>query len=111
MRLLATEAPLRIDGKLGDAAWRRAPLFDTFTQYLPQDKRPVPDGYRTTVQVVVDDTGISFGIRAFDPRPDEIRAPLARRDQVRRDQDFVSIVLDPVGTRCATAAFCRCDLR
>jgi hypothetical protein len=99
VRLLATEAPLRIDGKLDDAAWQRAPVFDGFTQYLPQDKRPVPDGYRTTVQVVVDDTGISFGIRAFDPRPDEIRAPLTRRDQVRRDQDFVSIVLDPVGTR------------
>jgi hypothetical protein len=99
VRLLSTEARLRIDGKLDDAAWQRAPLFDAFTQYLPQDKRPVPDGYRTTVQVVVDDTGISFGIRAFDPRPAEIRAPLARRDQVRRDQDFVSIVLDPVGTR------------
>ncbi len=99
VRLLATEAPPRIDGKLDDAAWQRAPVFDNFTQYLPQDKRPAPDGYRTTVQVVVDDTGISFGIRAFDPRPDEIRAPLARRDQVRRDQDFVSIVLDPVGTR------------
>ncbi len=99
VRLLPTEAPLRIDGKLDDAVWQRAPVFDTFSQYLPQDKRPVPTGYRTTVQVVVDDTGISFGIRAFDPRPDEIRAPLARRDQVRRDQDFVSIVLDPVGTR------------
>jgi Domain of unknown function (DUF5916) len=99
VRLLTTEAPLRIDGRLDDAAWQRAPLFDAFTQYLPQDKRPVPDGYRTTVQVVVDDTGISFGIRAFDPRPEDIRAPLARRDQVRRDQDFVSVVLDPVGTR------------
>jgi hypothetical protein len=99
VRLLQAEAALRVDGRLDDAVWQRAPVFDAFVQYLPQDKRPVPDGYRTTVQVVVDDTGISFGIRAFDPRPDEIRAPLARRDQVRRDQDFVSAVLDPVGTR------------
>jgi hypothetical protein len=99
VRLLQAEAALRIDGRLDDAVWQRAPVFDAFVQYLPQDKRPVPDGYRTTLQVVVDDTGISFGIRAFDPRPDEIRAPLARRDQVRRDQDFVSVVLDPVGTR------------
>ena len=99
MRLLPVEAPLRIDGKLDDAVWQRAPVFDAFVQYLPQDKRPVPSGYRTTVQVVVDEQGISFGIRAFDPRPEQIRAPLARRDQVRRDQDFVSVVLDPVGTR------------
>ena len=99
VRLRAAEALLRIDGKLDDAAWQRAPVFDAFTQYLPQDKRPVPDGYRTPVQVVVDDTGMSFGLRAFDPWLDEIPVPLARRDQERRDQDFVFALLEPVGTR------------
>ena len=53
----------------------------------------MPDGYRTPVQVVVDDTAISFGFRAFGPRLDEKRVPLARRDQ-----DFVFALLEPVGT-------------
>ena len=107
VRLRAAEAPLRIDGKLDGAAWQRAPVFDAFTQYLPQNKRPVPDGYRTLVQVVVDDTGMSFGLRAFDPWLDEIPVPLARRDQEQCDQDFVFALLEPVGTRrSALSAIC-----
>jgi hypothetical protein len=91
--------PLRIDGRLDDAAWTTAPVHDAFTQYRPVDGVPAPADYRTTVQIVVEEHAIVFGIRAFDPRPDEIRAPLIRRDEVRRDQDFVIVVLDPVGTR------------
>jgi hypothetical protein len=99
VRLMADEAALRIDGRLDEAVWRRAPVHDAFVQYLPLDKLPAPAAYRTTLQVVVDDGGLSFGIRAFDPRPDEIVAPLTRRDKVARDQDFVNVVLDAVGTR------------
>lgn len=68
-------------------------------QYRPVDREPAPPAYRTTLQVVIADDAITFGIRAFDPSPMDIRAPLTRRDQVRRDQDFVSVILDPVGTR------------
>ncbi len=97
VRLAPEEPALRIDGRLNEAVWQRAPVHDAFTQYLPVERWPAP--LRTTVQVVVDDSGITFGIRAYDPNPALIRAPLVRRDQVRRDQDFVSVVLDPVGTR------------
>ncbi|MBT9528501.1 MAG: carbohydrate binding family 9 domain-containing protein [Rhizobacter sp.] len=97
VRLSTDEPALRIDGRLDEAVWQRAPLHDTFTQYLPVERWPAP--LRTTVQVVVDANGITFGIRAYDPEPALIRAPLVRRDQVMRDQDFVSIVLDPVGAR------------
>ncbi len=92
-------APLRIDGRLDDPVWSTAPLQDAFFQYKPLDGLPAPAEYRTTVQVVVEEHAIVFGIRAFDPRPDEIRAPLIRRDEVKREQDFVLVVLDPVGTR------------
>ncbi len=97
VRLAVDEPALRIDGRLDEAVWQRAPVHDAFTQYLPVERWPAP--MRTTVQVVVDDSGITFGIRAYDPNPALIRAPLVRRDQVMRDQDFVSIVLDPVGAR------------
>jgi Domain of unknown function (DUF5916) len=92
-------APLRIDGRLDEPVWRSAPVHDRFFQYKPLDGLPAPADHRTTVQVVVEEDAIVFGIRAFDPRPELIRAPLIRRDEVKREQDFVVVVLDPVGTR------------
>jgi len=91
--------PLRIDGRLDEPAWQRAPVHDAFVQYLPLDRQPVPEGYRTTLQLIVEEHALVVGIRAFDPRPQEIRAPLMRRDKVTRDQDFVSVMIDPTGTR------------
>lgn len=96
------EAPrLVIDGRLDEPAWREAPRHEAFVQYLPIDRQPAPGGYRTTVQIVVERQALVFGIRAYDPRPGEIRAELTRRDQVRRDQDFVAVYLDAVGARRA----------
>lgn len=94
-------AALRIDGRLEEAAWQAAPVHDSFLQYLPVERPEAPPGYRTTLQIVAEEHALVFGIRAWDPRPGEIRAPLMRRDQVRRDQDFVSVLLDAVGTRRA----------
>lgn len=99
LRLQAGDAPPVIDGRLDDAAWQRAPVYDRFAQFLPADRRPAR--WRTTVQVVVTDDALVFGIRAWDPAPGRIRAPLARRDQVKPDQDHVSVFIDPVGSRRA----------
>lgn len=97
LRLAASDTPPRIDGRLDDDAWQRAPAHDRFVQFLPTDKQPAR--WRTTVQVVVTDDALVFGIRAWDPAPERIRSPLARRDQVKADQDFVSVFIDPVGHR------------
>ncbi len=96
---LAAGERIKLDGRLDDAAWQAAPLHDAFVQYLPLDRQPPPAGYRTTLQVVAEADALVIGIRAFDPNPAEIRAPLVRRDQVRRDQDFVSVLIDAVGDR------------
>lgn len=97
-------ARLQLDGHLHEAEWQQAPVHEAFVQLDPQDKQPAR--WRTTVQVVVDHDALIFGIRAYDPEPASIRAPLSRRDQVRRDQDFVVVVLDAVGQRRA-AQFAR----
>ena len=104
LRLNHDADALRVDGKLDEAAWLRAPLFDQFVQYQPEDKKPA--AWRTTVQILVTHDALIFGIRAYDPAPELIRAPLKRRDTVARDQDFVSVVLDPVGHR-RSAQFAR----
>lgn len=104
LRLATTDAPPQIDGRLDDDAWLRAPAHDRFVQYLPADKQPAR--WRTRVQVIVTADALVFGIRAWDPQPERIRAPLARRDQVKADQDFVSVFIDPVGHR-RTAQYVR----
>lgn len=104
LRVAADEASPVIDGRLDEPTWRRAPVYEHFVQFLPADKQPAR--WRTTVQVLVTDDALVFGIRAWDPEPGRIRAPLARRDQVKADQDFVSVFIDPVGHR-RTAQYVR----
>ena len=92
---------LTLDGRLDEPVWQRAPLHERFVQFLPTDKQPPPAGYRTTVQVVAQADALVIGVRAYDPSPQDIRAPLTRRDQVRRDQDFIAVLIDAVGDRRA----------
>jgi hypothetical protein len=102
-RAVALEAGERLllDGRLDEPAWRRAPLHDRFVQFLPVDRQPPPTGYGTTVQVLAEHDALVVGVRAYDPAPHEIRAPLTRRDQVKRDQDFIAVIVDAVGDRRA----------
>ena len=97
--LLGDGERIALDGRLDEQAWLRAPEHDRFVQFLPLDRQPPPAGYRTTVQVLAEADALVIGVRAFDPAPEQIRAPLTRRDQVRRDQDFVAVIVDAVGDR------------
>jgi hypothetical protein len=98
---LEVDERVRLDGRLDEPAWQRAPVHEQFVQYLPTDRQPPPAGYRTTLQVLAEKDALVIGVRAFDPRPDEVRAPLTRRDQVKRDQDFIAVLIDAVGDRRA----------
>ena len=86
-----------IDGMLDDGAWRRAPAHADFHKHLPRDGEAVPAGLKTSVQLVVEDDALVFGIRAWDPDPTRLRGLLARRDKVSLDQDFIGIWIDPAG--------------
>ena len=94
----ATQAPaLVIDGALHENIWRDAPVYDTFYEYLPENGRDAPPSLRTTVQLLIEDGALVFGIRAWDLSPEKRRGALARRDKVGLDQDFIGIWLDPSG--------------
>lgn len=86
-----------IDGLLDDPAWRRAPPHDAFHKHLPRDGEAPPAGLKTSVQLVVEDDALVFGIRAWEPDPARLRGLLARRDKVDLAQDFVGIWIDPAG--------------
>jgi len=104
LRLAAGATPPVIDGRLDDDAWQRAPVYERFAQFLPADKQAAR--WRTRVQVLVTHDALVFGIRAWDAEPGRVRAPLARRDQVKADQDFIGVFVDPVGHR-RTAQYVR----
>jgi hypothetical protein len=90
-------AMLLVDGALTEDAWRQAPVFDAFQQFLPADGKPAPANLRTTVQLLIDGGALVFGIRAWDDAPDRMRGTLTRRDKVSLDQDFIGVWIDPTG--------------
>lgn len=98
-----------IDGRLDEPAWQRAPAYDGFHKHAPRDGKAAPSGLRTTVQLIVDEQALVFGIRAWDDAPQHMRTALARRDKVDLDQDFIGIWIDPVGHGRA-AQFVRVNL-
>lgn len=96
LRIGVADAP-GIDGVLDEAAWQRAALYDDFHKHQPRDGQPAAAGLRTSVQLLVDDGALVFGIRAWDPAPERRRGLLARRDKVAMEQDFIGIWIDPAG--------------
>lgn len=83
---------VRVDARLDEAAWSRAAVLSGFTQFEPVEGRPAAEP--TEVLVLYEEDAIYFGIRAYDSRPDEIRASLTERDQGVFSDDWVRILLD-----------------
>jgi hypothetical protein len=103
--IAAGAAPVRVDGLLDDDAWANTTPYSSFRQFRPSTQSDVGP-YRTEVRVLMERGALVFGIRAWDPEPASIRAPLARRDQIFPDQDAVTIWLDTHG-RSEIAQFVR----
>lgn len=104
--VLPAGSPLaKIDGRIDEAVWASAPAFSAFRRYRPDTQLDAGD-YRSEVRVLIEAGALVFAIRAWDPRADEIRAPLSRRDQVFPDQDSVTVWIDPAG-RGQVAQFVR----
>lgn len=85
-------APLVLDGKLDDAAWRVAPWSEDFTD-IEGDRRPAPR-LRTRVKMLWDDQCLYIGAELEEPH---VWATLTRHDSVIfHDNDF-EVFLDPDG--------------
>jgi hypothetical protein len=94
-RLPAAEK-ITLDGKGNEAVWQRAQVITEFFEYRP---REAPSKYKTEARIAYDNDAIYFYLRAHDPDPTQIQAPLVRRDQVFGTQDFFGVYLDPTGAR------------
>jgi hypothetical protein len=78
VRARRADAPIVVDGRLTDAAWRSA---DVATEFVQQ--RPTPGAgatQRTEARVAFDAQAVYVSMRLFDTSPDSLLAPLGRRD-------------------------------
>jgi hypothetical protein len=95
-------AVLRIDGQL-DAIWESVEPLPDFVEYRPREG--VPATVRTEVRFARDATYFYVFARMFDPDIARLRSGLARRDNFSNEQDWISIALDPLGTRRGAQLF------
>ncbi len=94
--------PIRVDGRLDEAAWQRAAPATGFRQYDPAEGEPPTEP--TEVRVLIDGNAVYIGARLFDSRPDAIRATLARRDQ-SVDSDIFEVFIDGYHDHLTAARF------
>jgi len=103
LRVPRAATPITVDGVLQEKAWESALHLTLAYEIYPGDNIPAP--VRTDCFLLYDERNLYVGFRASDPRPEEIRAYLADRDQLPNDEDQVSIVLDTFNDRRRAYAF------
>jgi hypothetical protein len=88
----ARTAPVRIDGRLDDAAWSAARPVSGFVQAEPLEGAAVEQP--TEVRVLFDEEAIYVGARLHDSAPGSIARQLVRRDESGQ-YDYFEVSLDP----------------
>lgn len=92
-KIQTKEDAIQLDGKLDDAVWKKIIPHEAFYQTQPLDKMKAH--VKTEVRIAHDDQFLYVGIKAFDPQPELIRGPFARRDKLSNDQDYLGLYIDP----------------
>ncbi|HEX6534819.1 MAG TPA: DUF5916 domain-containing protein [Gemmatimonadaceae bacterium] len=72
------DGDITVDGRLDEAAWRRATPIDHFRQFQPDEGAPA--SRPTEVRILYDGEALYIGARMSEPGG--VVAPLARRDQL-----------------------------
>ncbi|MDE3245509.1 MAG: carbohydrate binding family 9 domain-containing protein, partial [Acidobacteriota bacterium] len=98
---LAPKPPI-LDGILDDAVWQQAPSVTDFETFIPEFGKRQRE--KTVAYLAYDKDNLYFAFRCFDPEPGKIKASVAKRDDMTRD-DFVCINLDTYGDHQSLYAF------
>jgi len=85
-----TAAPVRLDGKLDEAAWAAATPVTEFTQYDPDEGKPASEA--TEARVLYDDEALYVGVRLHDRG--HVNTRLGRRDMDLSDADWFGVQID-----------------
>lgn len=100
-------AAIKLDGRLDEADWQRAPAATGFTQQWPRFGRRAT--LPTEVRVLFDDHHLYISARmlhpkALSPGGRDVRRRVHRRDQ-ESPSDWFVVFLDSLGSRSTGAAF------
>jgi hypothetical protein len=85
------EGAIKIDGRVTEEPWLRAPVATTFVQFQPGDG--IPASERTEARILYGDDALYVAMRAYDSEPDKIAGQLTRRDQDSYS-DVLGVVID-----------------
>ncbi len=87
------DAEVAVDAHLDEAVWQDALRVDLPYETEPGENVPAP--VATECRLFHSRSHLSYGCRAFDPSPGEIRARLSDRDQSADGDDTVGLSVDP----------------
>ena len=93
-------APINVDGRLDDAAWRDVPPVTEFVQKEPVEGAPPTD--RMDVRFAYDDDALYVGARMYSDAP--IQAPMGRRDEGEQAEHLL-VSLDTYLDRRTSSTF------
>jgi len=91
-----SSAPIILDGRLDEPAWREAPVAK-LVQQSPRPGEPTP--YETEVRVIMAGDRLYFGFLCRDPEPKRASVHTMRRDDPMTGDDMVGIALDRYGDK------------
>jgi hypothetical protein len=94
---MRASGPIKLDGRLDEAAWAGAAPIGPLTQSEPDEG--APPGEATEVRLLYDENSLYLGIRCFDRTPSGIAATKMGRDAELEGDDHVMVVLDTFGDR------------
>jgi hypothetical protein len=100
--LLVPEDSIRVDGRLEEEIWLKAPAIADFTQKEPNEGAEPTD--RTEVRFVYDGAALYVGARMFTEQSTAIQAPLGARDNADQTE-HLQIWLDTFLDRHSAAMF------
>jgi hypothetical protein len=84
--------PIKIDGKLDDAAWAAIPAVTTFTQTSPTFG--IAPSFKSSVKITYDNTAVYIAAYLYDDKKN-IRRQLTQRDLInRQDVDVFAVGFD-----------------
>ena len=95
---------IKIDGSFDEASWQSASMVTGFTERTPDNGKPQPLAYQTTVKVLYDDTGLYIAARTLDPSVTTLARELKERDQIG-NSDFFAVTLNPYNDRQQSMMF------
>jgi hypothetical protein len=104
---------VRLDGRLDDDVWRRAPVATGFRQREPAEGAPATE--QTEVRIAFDDETLYIAVLARDSEPDRIVSRILQRGRIMErgfggragfaGDDAVAILVDPFHDRRNAVVF------